>query len=410
MRCRGIPLLRPEGRLFALPLLLLLSIPLAAQESQTDIFGSFQAVFFTQKSRLTLTNTHPLGPLSLSEERYSFAIQQLDIFLHREIEMDFTAFIDLEYQVNYSSEHRWGSMSIQEAWLEYAVAEEFNVKAGLLYPSFNHLNEIKNRLALLPYIFRPGVYERLLTNLYSSENYIPEHAFLQLHGAVPYGAVFFDYALYTGNAEASYITSMEADGTLKSDRNINFEFLSGVDPTDLKLKLFGGRIGLRSRDEQLKAGISLTHDYDNLNDTTRYPPYLTLTRSELIGDAPRTRLGADLSGTVGPVQFEGEFIAASYDYDRAQRLGVDLSLFFIYGMIGYWVDDRLFLYTSAEAGQATFGKTRSHTSFSVGASMKLHASITAKGQFILHELTYDEDIPSETAVLKFFFLGLSVLL
>jgi hypothetical protein len=390
--------------------LLFCAAPLSAQESETSMFGSFQAIFFTQKSRLAVTDNHRFGTLSISEERSSFAIQQLDIFLHREIDNEFSAFIDLEYQLNYSSEHRWGSMSVQEAWLQYSPMDEFNIKAGLLYPSFNHLNEIKNRLALLPYIFRPGVYERLLSRLYNSENYIPEQAFLQLHGAIPVSKIFFDYAVYAGNSEASYITRAGTDGTLVSERNQNFEFLSGVDPTDVKLKLFGGRVGLRSRDEQLKAGMSWTHDYDNLRDTLSYMPALLLPRSKLVGDAPRHRVGADLSGSVGPVQFEGEYIGVFYDYDKAERLGIDMSLSFVYGMLGYWFTDQLFLYTLGEAGHGTFGESWRHTTFSVGASMKLNTAVTAKGQFIVHEQMYDKRFPSDKAVLKFVFIGLSVLL
>ncbi len=402
-------LLKP-AEILLIAALLALSAPLQAQDGETSMFGSFQALFFTQKSRMTLSESHPSGKSSVSEERSSFAIQQLDIFLHRQIDTDFSAFIDMEYQLNYSSEQHWGSMSVQEAWLQYSHSDEFSIKAGLLYPSFNHLNEIKNRLALLPYIFRPGVYERLLSRLYNSENYIPEHAFLQVHGAIPLSKTYLDYAVYTGNAEASYITRMEADGTLTSDRNQNFEFLSGVDPTDLKLKLFGGRVGVRSRDEQLKAGISLTHDYDNLRDSTGFPPYFSLPRTALIGDAARTRLGADLSGSIGPVQFEGEYIGVFYDHEPADRLGIDIGLSFVYGMIGYWFNERLFVYTSGEAGQGTFGSSWRHTTFSVGASVKLVPSITAKGQFIVHEQVFHTDFPSDKSSLKFFFIGLSVLL
>ncbi|MCZ7555321.1 MAG: hypothetical protein M5R41_02810 [Bacteroidia bacterium] len=398
----------PECLLIAL--LFFSAVPLSAQDGETSMFGSFQAIFFTQKSRVSVTDNNRYGKFSLSEERSSFAIQQLDIFLHREIDDEFSAFIDLEYQLNYSSEHRWGSMSVQEAWLQYAPMDEFTVKAGLLYPSFNHLNEIKNRLALLPYIFRPGVYERLLSRLYNSENYIPEHAFLQIHGAIPLSKTFIDYAVYTGNAEASYITRMGPDGALVSERNQNFEFLSGVDPTDVKLKLFGGRVGMRSRDEQIKAGISWTHDYDNLRDTLSYMPSIILPRADLVGDAPRNRLGADLSGSIGPVQFEGEYIGVFYDYEKAERLGIDMSLSFVYGMLGYWFTDQLFLYTSGEAGHGTFGESWRHTTFSVGASMKLNPSVTAKGQFIVHEQLYDKNFPSDKAVLKFVFIGLSVLL
>lgn len=399
---------RTERALAALLLCLLGAGPLTAQEAETNLFGSLQAIFFTQKSRITLNTPLPDGTTTLTEERNSFAIQQLDIFLQRQIDDNFSAFVDMEYQLNYSSDHRWGSMSLQEAWLQYSHSDAFNVKLGLLYPAFNHLNEIKNRLALLPYIFRPGVYERLLSNLYRSEDYIPEHAFVQLSGAVPSGDFFWDWAVYVGNAEDSYISRTDADGNIRQDLDRKFEFLSGVDPTNADLKLIGGRTGFRSRTEHFKVGLSFTHDYDNLRDTTRYPMFFTRPRAEFRGDARRMRLGADLSGSVGGVRFEGEFINVFYDYDLADKAGFDMNLTFAHGMLGYWFTDKLFTYGSAEFGTGTFDKGWSHSSLSFGASYLLNSAISAKAQFIVHEQRHDED--EDRAMLKFVFLGLSVLL
>ena len=383
---------------------------LSAQTEETSLFGSLQLIFFNQKSHLMLNQAPPGGDIQLNEERSSFAIQQMDLFLQKQIGQDFTAFVDLEYQLNYSSEHRWGSFSIQEAWLHYAVSDQFGFKIGMLYPAFNNLNEIKNRLALLPYIFRPGVYERLLSRIFLSEDYLPERAFVQLHGGIPLGDVFFDYAVYTGNAEGSYISHADENDAPVNDHNSRFEFMTGVDPTEFDLKLFGGRIGIRARDEQFKAGVSFTHDYDNLRDTTRYPQIYQGPRAPLRGDARRMRLGGDVSGRVGPVRFEAEAIKVFYDYDAAERAGVDLDLDFFYAMAGYSFTDALFVYGSYEGGAAVFGKRWTHRTVTAGAAYQFNAFVTAKAQYIIYKQFLDEALQTDEATLRFVFLGLSLVL
>ncbi len=68
-----------------------------------------------------------------------------------------------------------------------------------MVPTFNNLNEIKNRTPLLPYIFRPFVYEASVFDLFPVNELVPEQAFLQVYGFIPAGEVKFDYAVYVGN-------------------------------------------------------------------------------------------------------------------------------------------------------------------------------------------------------------------
>jgi hypothetical protein len=391
--------------------------PLSAQsDEELQIFGSMQTVFFHQESELTVREAG-IDPRSGTETRNSFAMQQLDLFLRKEMGRDFTAFVDLEFQLNYSSEARWGSLSLQEAWVNYHVSEAFNVKTGLLFPAFNRLNEIKNRLALLPYLFRPLIYERLLSQKFFAEDFVPEHAFLQLYGSIPIGDFFADYAVYTGNAEASYITRQRADGGIDTDINPNFEFLSGVDPTEFKLKLFGGRLGLRTRDENMTLGVSMTHDYNNLRDTTRYPAYI-LSRSarQLLGsDAPRIRIGADLSFRHGPLFFETEVIKVLYDYERAERLQLEIEQSFVHGMVGYDILPPLTAYVSLQWGDYTFGIDSDYYVYSFGGAFRVNDAITAKAQLIMYEEGFEDDGAVEGAfshdvTIKFVFLGFSILL
>ncbi|MCB2204079.1 hypothetical protein KQI65_04965 [bacterium] len=380
------------------------------QPGETTIFGSLQTVFFNQKANMSFGRVQPWGSTEYHEERSSFAVQQLDVFLRKPIGEEFSIFVDLEYQLNYSSDKRWGALSLQEAWLNYTPSEMIGLKAGMLYPAFNNLNEIKNRLALLPYVFRPGAYERLLSDLFMAEDYLPEHAFVQLSGAIPHGDVFWDYAAYVGNAEASYISRRDENGDIVNDLDQNFEFLSGVDPTQTDKKMFGGRLGIRARNENFKAGVSLTHDYDNLRDTTQYPKIYEGLRTPLKGDAERFRLGADLSGSIGPVRFESEFIRVLYSYDPAERMDVEFDLLFYYSMLGYQFTDRLFLYGTYQGGREVFGAEAENRTITAGAAFQINPAVTAKAQYIHYRQEVEHQSHIDRIALRFVFLGLTIVL
>jgi opacity protein-like surface antigen len=243
-----------------------------------------------------------------------------------------------------------------------------------------------------------------------SEDFLPEKAFAQLHGAIPVNEFFIDYATYMGNAEGSYISSTDRNGKPVNDLDSKFEFLSGVDPTNFDLKLFGGRVGLRSRDEQFKAGISITHDYDDLRDTTSYPELFRGTRTSLIGDAERFRLGGDLSGRVGPISFEAEIIKVLYNYEAADDLDIELDRFFFYTMLGYHFSDKLFIYGSYEGGSLKFDETWTRYTVFAGAALKLTADVTAKAQYIIYHEYVDDALHLDEVVIRFLFLGFSIVL
>lgn len=390
----------------------------AQEADDLQLFGSLQTIFFHQDSKVTIDSPTEGLFYEGRESRNTFALQQMDLFFRKEISQDFTAFVDLEFQLNYSSENQWGSLSLQEAWLNYEVSEALNIKTGLLFPAFNQLNEIKNRLALHPYLFRPLVYERLLSSKFLAEDFIPEHAFIQVSGFFPFGGFFGDYAVYTGNAESSYITRSTPSGGIDTEVNKNFEFLSGVDPTAIKFKLFGGRIGLRSRNEQMKCGISLTHDYNNLRDSATTQLHLiTAEARSLFGhDVPRWRFGADLSWRFGPLYIDAEIIQVLYDSKRADEQRFELEQSFLHAMVGYDVSTPLTVYGSMQWGDYTFGLDAEHFVYSVGAAYHLNSNIAAKGQLIVYNELYRNNpealtIPYEhNLTITFFFLGFSVLL
>ncbi|MCB2204077.1 hypothetical protein KQI65_04955 [bacterium] len=403
--------------LWSLLFLSLLTVRVHAQDD-LQLFGSMQTVFFHQDGQRESIVPGFAEPIKYAESRSSFMLQQLDLFMRKELGENFTAFVDLEFQLNYSSDKNWGSMSLQEAWMNYHIDDALSIKTGLLYPAFNRLNEIKNRLALLPYIFRPLIYERLLSEQFYAEDFIPEHAFVQIYGAVPFGNFFGDYAVYTGNAEASYISRRTPDGDIHADVNRDFEFLTGVDPTNFNLKLLGGRIGLRSRDENINLGVSLTHDYNNLRDSLRYPDHiLSQSVHEQLGDdAPRYRLGADLFLRHGPFSLETEMIKVFYDTDDADLPNFTIEQAFLHGMLGYDVTSDLMTYVSVQYGDYSFGVDSDYYVYSVGGAYRINDAITAKLQLVQYDEALDylvndgADQYKHDLALRFVFLGCSILL
>ncbi|MCZ7555319.1 MAG: hypothetical protein M5R41_02800 [Bacteroidia bacterium] len=374
-------------RVYAL-LLLLFPVAITAQDvGDMQTFGSMQAIFFNQNSQLERSVVGIPATASLGESRNSFALQQLDFFFTKQFDDAFSAFVDIEFQLNYSSEKRWGSLSIQEAWMNYSLRDEVNLKLGLLFPAFNHFNEIKNRLALQPYIFRPLVYERLLSTRFMTEDYIPEHAYVQVYGSIPWGPVFADYAVYAGNSESSYITRYDALHDIETEKNPQFEFLSGVDPNSFALKLFGGRIGVRSRDEQIKFGASLTHDANNM--LRRYASHessISLeTLSLLPDDAKRWRLGGDLSVHVSRLTLETELINVAYDLDEAGERDLKMEQWFLYWVLGYDLTDAIYPYVSMQWGDYRFGVDADYSLPLPGLSWRLRRAVTVKGQVVLYD-------------------------
>ncbi len=260
-------------RIYSLLLAVALFSSFSAQglaQEDLDIFGYFQSNFVHAKR----TNSDR----TLSETN-SFAMQQLNIFLNKNLNDNFSTLVNLEFTNSFSSERNWGGLNLEEAWMRYRHSDAFNVKAGLLIPKFNYLNEIKNKTPLLPYVGRPTAYEATLAAALNLEAYIPARAFLQVNGLIPVGDSKFDYAVYVGNSDKAHI-----NGGTSGQR--------GVDTTTYKL--IGGRLGFLTGD--LNVGVSGTYDRDNL-------------KSQKIGDVPRTRLGADLSYSIAGFTFQGEFIS-----------------------------------------------------------------------------------------------------
>ena len=300
-------------------ILLALSTKNNAQSSDLQIFGYFQGYYnyFSDFSinlpiNPMLNSGKPIKQFS-STAKSSFLSQQLNLFFKKDFSGEFgefTTFVNLELTSNYSSDNFWGAFNLEEAWLKYNYSDALNVKFGTMIPTFNNLNEIKNRTPLLPYMFRPLVYEIYVADIIALEDFIPEQAFMQIYGKLDLSEnLEFDYSAFIGNAEKSYVA-----------QKISGAVLPGLDTS--KFKTVGGRIGLKYN--RIKMGISGTFDRDNQNkifnqSILNKPNYSGTYLAPLSGDLPRIRLGADLSFSVADFIFEGEIIAVKYNISDEQK-------------------------------------------------------------------------------------------
>lgn len=358
-------------------------------ESPLRIFGYFQTSF-RQWWGFDFQSSHP-DSTGIAEQspQNSFNLQQLNLFISKDMARHWRAFINFEILNTFSSGKQWGSFNLEEAWIRYKPGDKFNLKIGLLIPTFNNLNEIKNRTPLLPYIIRPLLYESSLREMIGGfEEGVPARAYAEASGILPLLKAKFDYAVYVGNSP-----------------NINNQSnrgQTGVDTTNTFL--IGGRVGLHFKD--LKIGLSATHDKVN----RQWPefsdePLLT------VKEMPRIRLGGDLSFHLRQLYFEGEFIAVR---SKDDLLNIDFDGAFYYGTLGYQFTEQVFVYGGYWFLKGNFPvvisampqlliRTGSEEAGipTVGIAYRLNDRITFKGQFL--PAAVQENLPlttNETLVLK----------
>lgn len=259
------------------------------------------------------------------EEEYkdakSFSMQQLNLFLQKDLDRSLTAFVNFEFLNSYSSGHQWGSFSIEEAWIRYHKCAGLNLRIGLQTPTFNYLNEIKNRTPLMPYVIRPLVYESSFNEILRLEEYLPARAYIQMFGYIPKGAAKLDYAVYVGNSPN--VNSDPRNGQ------------TGVDTTNTFL--VGGRLGLRAKEFNL--GFSASYDkYD-------FPQRIVsiLDEKDIVTRLPRIRIGGDFRYAFRQFGVESEFIRVNYEDDLG---GFDVDLRFYYATLFCDVTDQIRVYGS----------------------------------------------------------------
>ncbi len=316
-----------QRQLCVMAILLLVSAPLSVSFAQREgaplrIFGYFQ----NSLQHWTAFTDHP--------EQNSFGLQQLNLFFQKDISPSWTAFVNFEALNTFSSGRHWGAFNLEEAWVKYGADMRFNLKLGLQIPTFNNLNEIKNRTPLLPYIIRPVVYETSFGEFFPLEEFVPARAFVQAYGFFPAGQTKLDYAVYLGNAP---------------DLNQNPQRgQTGVDTTIAFM--VGGRWGIRYR--ELKLGLSGT--YEKTDQFVRLASVLRRPPSNLRG-LPITRLGGDLSFNLARFSYESEFIILDVNTGMPE---LELDLKFYYATLGYNFSNTLL-------GYASYWRTNGHNAFLV---------------------------------------------
>ncbi|NIR48187.1 hypothetical protein GWO43_07005 [candidate division KSB1 bacterium] len=333
-------------------------------ESDLRIFGYFQNTFIHQTEFID------------SPEENSFSVQQLNLFFQKDLARHWRTFVNFELLNNFSSSRQWGAFNLEEAWVRYRSNEKFNLKMGLHIPIFNHLNTIKNRTPLLPYVIRPLVYETSFSEFIAVEEFTPARAFVQAYGFLTLNKVKLDYALYLGNSPN--INSRSSLGQ------------TGVDTTNTFL--IGGRLGIRYG--ELKVGLSATRDNTNiLQDAGRFLGGPANRFEEI----PRVRFGGDLSYHLGKFSLESEFIIVNY-YDDTPEIIIDKE--FYYATLGYQVTEQLFVYGSYWLSEEDFTQifdTILATGMNdikvptVGVAFNINDRIRFKGQFAPVDFELDTD-------------------
>jgi hypothetical protein len=290
-------------------------------QSDLQVFGFYQAKVARQTGvmSLILDMPTPMGivPVPVVDGVDNFtspSLQQLNFFFRKEISPSLTSWVNLEVVNSFNTSKDWGEFSVEEAWVNYQYSDAFNFKGGLLVPRFNYLNEIKNKMPVLPYVVRPLVYEPSLAASINPGEYLPERAFFQFSGYAPVGGVTLEYSAFLGHSESNYILSGATRGARPS----------GSDTTSFKA--VGGRIGVKSGD--LRLGVSGSNDKAN--------------RQATLGeDVNRIRLGADLGYSISRFFCEGEYINVHLAPGNTSQ---NLDKLFYYGLVGVNLTDEIYAY------------------------------------------------------------------
>ena len=158
----------------------------SAQDSDDLYIFGFSQTIFNYKNVHSFTKSGDITgvPVDFTAnfESNTFALHQLDLFFRKPINEKTVFFLNLSATGSYSSALNFGNLQIPEGWVSYQITPNIIGKVGLMAPTFNNLNEIKNRLPLLPYLIRPLIYEALFYGIFSEQDYLPQSAYLQVSG------------------------------------------------------------------------------------------------------------------------------------------------------------------------------------------------------------------------------------
>jgi X-X-X-Leu-X-X-Gly heptad repeat protein len=220
--------------------MILSSLAFAEDDESLDVFGYFQGVGqFTKDD----------GLLTKDRNSLTFKNQTLNIFLAKDLGEDFRALVNTEYLNNVNTSQGMGQIKLEEAWIGWQPSEHMRIRLGKQIPIFNSFNEIKNKMVLHPYMFRPIMYEASLENEnLDLKSWAPREAYVQVDGNYYIEDHEFQYAFFWGNSDL-----------IAKDFN-------AVDTS--KYHSFGGRLGYANSEYGIKMGVSGTIDREAFVEVT----------------------------------------------------------------------------------------------------------------------------------------------
>lgn len=335
--------------MFYLRVLLILGVFSSVAFSQGDLnmFGFFQARY---------QNITSEDDFNFDDEN-TFQIQQLNLMGSKDLGSGFNAFINFEILNDYDAERGIGNFNLQEAFVNWSNYDgSLQLKIGRFLPRFNNLYEIYNRTPLLPYAYRPLVYERQVSAIIDFEDWLPALGNFQVYGE--YGltnSLQLQYAGFIGNLENAIMDGYSEDYSIALNRGNGSTAIS-----------VGGRVGLgynSSKGGALKIGASFAIDKDNAEQINiyekgnfaKYEPgspgeglqqipdlhnglvqlYNSVgvplpenvqaldsryfTNQLNLGLLNRTKIGADFSYSNWGFTLSGEFIMTTYSIDESKK-------------------------------------------------------------------------------------------
>ena len=344
-------------------------------------------------------NSFQYSATEIARDNSTFLTQQLNVVFQKDLAARLRSFVNFEFLNTFESSLGWGSAALKEAWVRFDTSPQLKFKLGLQIPVFNHLNDIKTRTPLLPYIIRPIVYETSLEEIISIEDFVPERAFVQVYGSLPAReGLSVDYVVFAGNSP-----------NVNDDSDYG---QTGVDTTTAIL--VGARAGLRwdNQDSDLyevRAGFSSTFDRVNRfvgaadllsPDSARVAEFAG--QLDAIG---RWRIGADLGVYWRQWYVHAEFISVLH---RERTVILDVDKFFVYGTLGFTPADRFEAYTSYWRTKETgllrdrrfnplflLDQKISLDVFTMGIKYSFTPRLVGKAQYAIADLDNREDLRSQ---------------
>ncbi len=349
-----------------------------ASDNDLSVFGFFQGNMWKYDS-----DPSPVTPSTVTLRTASFGIGQANVFLSKSTDYGLSGFVNLEFVNNYSSDKGWGSFNLQEAFIRYEQSEKLVLKGGLFVPTFNNLYEVYNRTPLLPYLFRPMLYETQQGQVTRIFDILPSRAFAQVSGFQAFDEWKIDYAAHFGNAS----------GFIESPGNVLQPDYVGYGQNATEFMSFGGRVGLRYK--TLKLGASAVVDKHNKRE---FAIDLESTQLAHFGDLNRIRLGADLSLSLAGFTLTAEYFQAKTALSSNQldslalwaaipnsQVGTNFDATSYFATLLYDIDDEWFVYTMydhfADNGRPYYVGIDGYTGVSAGGGYRASESLVLKAQF-----------------------------